>query len=255
MADGDIQYPSGFSYEDIAGWGTTGMVVLDKASNTVIKTPHDHGDAELLTRERQIYERFTKRGGHPGILSYYGTFDSGIRLQFASNYHLLTFNKKNPVSSQQRLRWAIEIVEAVDFMHRAGVIHGDLTLSNILLDENLNVKLTDFAGSSLDGSELLIAVTASYEFPGPLLSIQADLFALGSVLYELFTKDPPYKGRTEKEIECLYRDGEFPDTTSIGTVGRVITNCWQTKYTECGSILKDLKGISLPSPNATNPGH
>lgn len=40
----------------------------------------------------------------------------------------------------------------------------------VFLDKDLNVKLADFAGSSIDGSPLLIAVTASYEYSGPLLS-------------------------------------------------------------------------------------
>ena len=92
---------------------------------------------------------------------------------------------KHDVDSGQRLRWAAQIIEAIDFIHRAGIIHGDLRCANIFLDENLNAKLADFAGSSIYRSPLLIAVTASHECPGPLLSIKGDLFALGSVLYEI----------------------------------------------------------------------
>lgn len=90
MATDDIQYPSGFGLKHVVGWGTTGLVVLDESTRTVIKTPLDQENASLIWRERRIYERFTEMGGHKGLLSYYGT---GIRLEYASNHHLRSVNK------------------------------------------------------------------------------------------------------------------------------------------------------------------
>jgi serine/threonine protein kinase len=139
----------------------------------------------LISKEQQVYERLADCRGHKGILSYHGTFESGIRLQYAPNHSLKSFVKKHDVDSGQPLRWAAQIIEAVDFIHRAGIIHGDLTCANIFLDENLNAKLAGFARSSIDGSLILIAVTASHKYPGPLLSIKGDLIALGSVLYKI----------------------------------------------------------------------
>jgi serine/threonine protein kinase len=250
-ADNDIRYPSGFGLEDVVGWGTTGLVVLDDASKIVIKTAIDGGD-DLIQRERKIYERFTERGGHAGILRYHGTFESGIRLEYASNHHLRSFNKKPQVTLDQRLRWAIQIVEALDFVHRAGVIHGDLTCANIFLDEDLNVKLADFAGSSIDGSPLLVAVTASHEYPGSLLSRQADIFALGCVLYEIMTGSIPYEGESEEVIQDRYTNNDFPTTECLGAFGLIIMKCWQGKYTECGAIAKDLKGTCFPNSVSSN---
>lgn len=239
----EIQYPSGFSLKDVVGWGTTGLVVLDRSSNTIIKTPIDKDNKPFILREQQIYERFTEKGGHKGILQYYGTFNSGIHLEYASNHHLRTVNS-NGVSQEQKLDWAIQISEAIEFIHMAGVIHGDLTCANIFVDEHLNAKLADFAGSSIDGSALLVGVTASHESPGPLLSIQGDLFAFGCVLYELMTGHVPYEGKLEKEIHDLYKNGIFPDTNCLGAIGLVITRCWLGKYTGGGAIVKDLKGRS-----------
>ncbi|TKW53476.1 Cell division control protein 15 [Colletotrichum tanaceti] len=145
METDDIHYPPGFSLKDVVGWGNTGLVVLDASSNTIIKTPLDEDYKPLIAREEQIYERFTKKGGHHGILRYHGTFDSGIRLEYASNHHLRTVNNKG-VSQNQRLRWAVQIAEAIVFTHAAGVIHGDLSCANIFLDEDFNAKLGDFAG-------------------------------------------------------------------------------------------------------------
>ncbi|KAF4966175.1 hypothetical protein FZEAL_10680 [Fusarium zealandicum] len=251
MATDDIQYPPGFGLKDVVGWGTTGLVVLDKSTRTVIKTPLDHENASLISRERQIYERFTEKGGHRGLLTYYGTFDSGIRLQYASNYHLRSVNKRNPGNGKERLSWAIQIAEAIDYIHTAGVIHGDLTCANIFLDEGLNAKLADFAGSSIDGSPLLVAVPASHEFPGPLLSIQGDLFAFGCVLYEIMTEQVPHDGKTDDKIRSLYASDVFPDTRPLGAVGRIIHKCWLGQYPESKALVQHLKSTS-PSIECLN---
>lgn len=69
-SDDEIRYPSGFGYSDLVGWGTTGLVVLDKSSKTIIKTPFDPQNEEcVIRREQQVYERFAERGGQEGILS------------------------------------------------------------------------------------------------------------------------------------------------------------------------------------------
>jgi serine/threonine protein kinase len=123
------------------------------------------------------------------------------------------------------LRWAVQVAEALDFVHRCGVIHGDVNGFNVLLDRHLNAKLADFAGSSLDGSPLLIGVTASHEYPGPLLSAKADIFALGSTLYELMTESRLYAGLSDEMILDCYFKGKFPETESLGTIGGIITKC------------------------------
>lgn len=198
-----------------------------------------------IAREQQIYERFAERGGHEGILQYCGTFDAGIRLEFAPNNNLRSYLEKNGADIGQKRCWAIQIANALDFAHRSGVIHGDLTWHNILLDDSLNVKLADFAGSSLDGSEFLIAVTPSHRYPGCTLSIKGDLFAFGSVLYQLLSGKPPYNGLSEDEICARYSKGIFPETQSLEVFGSIVTKCWHGQYSECKAIIHDMKGMAL----------
>ncbi|RDL37127.1 uncharacterized protein BP5553_04560 [Venustampulla echinocandica] len=188
MSSDDIQYPSGFGLKDVVAWGTTGLVVLDEPSKTIIRTPLDSLDQE-------------------------------------------------------------RIAEAINFIHGAGVIHGDLTRENIFLDENLNAKLADFAGSSIDGSPLPIAVTASHEYPGSLVFVQGDLFAFGSSLYEIMTGHAPYNGLTDKEIHTLYSKGEFPNTEFLQAIGSTIRKCWHGQYCASDSATKDIRGIFPPMPS------
>ena len=245
MDNGLIEHPAGFGSKDVVAYGNTGMVYLDAASQTIIKTPHDETHADSLQVERRIYERFKERGGHGGLLRYYGPFDRyGIRLEYAPGFNLCsTLSNRLDIGSAQRLRWVQQITDALSFVHSAKVIHGDLTCSNIFLTKELNAKLGDFGGSSLDGSNLLVAVTESHRYPGVLLSTHADIFALGSVIYHIMTGTAPYHDRSDEQIDNLFQKGEFPSTTSLGQVGQVITKCWQAKYDSAEDVTIDIKEI------------
>jgi serine/threonine protein kinase len=206
-----------------------------------------------VSREIDIYERLSQRGGHEGILRYYGTVEKGIRLEYAPNGNLRSFQKrqKDCIDGSRRLKWAAQIAEALDFVHKAGVIHGDLGCHNTFLDEHLNAKLADFAGSSLDGSELLVGVAPSHEYPGPALSTQGDIFAFGAVVYEIMTEEPPYGGLSEVEINSRYRKGEFADTASLGEMGTIIRKCWTGQYAGFTPLAQHLRGAMSPSSHGT----
>ncbi|EUC40890.1 hypothetical protein COCMIDRAFT_107621 [Bipolaris oryzae ATCC 44560] len=244
MDNGLIEYPTGFGSKDIVAYGNTGMVCLDAASQTIIKTPHDETHADSLQVERRIYERFEERGGHEGLLRYHGPFDRfGIRLEYAPGFNLCsTLSSRMDISFAQRLRWVQQITDALSFVHSVRVIHGDLTCSNVFLTKELDAKLGDFGGSSLDGSSLLVAVTESHRYPGELLSTHADIFALGSVIYHIMTGTAPYHGLSDEQIDTLFQKSEFPSTISLGPVGQVITKCWQAKYDSAEAVSNDIRG-------------
>lgn len=230
-----IQFPTGFNMGDYVGHGITAAVYLDSSSNTVVKCPHE--DREPIEVERRIYERFRQYGGHPGLLSYHGTFESGIRLEYASKNGIRYYMQTHKVDTKQRLEWAQQISSALAHVHSMHVIHADVTCANIALDDRLRAKLLDFAGSSLDGSEPLVAVTASHQYPGDLKTIRADLFALGSTLYEIFTGKPPYHELERIEIMEMFKQSQFPDTKLLGPIGEIITGCWRGKFTSANDIL------------------
>ncbi|KAL2015856.1 hypothetical protein VTK56DRAFT_4689 [Thermocarpiscus australiensis] len=221
MSD-EIHFPSGFTMKDLVAYGNTGLVLLDRSTDTAVKASPDGERSDAIAVEQQIYERFVQRGGHKGILIYYGTFEWGIRLEHASYGNIRSYLENHAADELRRIRWAVQVAEALDFTHQCGVIHGDVNGFNVLLDRRLDAKLADFAGSSLDGSPLLIGVTASHEYPGPLLCTEADIFALGSTLYELMNESRPYAGLSDVAIAQKYKRGEFAETESLGSVGRII---------------------------------
>jgi hypothetical protein len=75
----------------------------------------------------------------------------------------------------------------------------------LFLTKELDTKVADFGGSSLDGSELLVVVTASYRYLRPALSTQSDIFTLRSTLYEIMTGIRLYHDRGEREIRRARR--------------------------------------------------
>lgn len=244
-----IRYPAGLSWDDIIAHGTTGMICLDKASNTVIKSLLNESDKPYIDVEKRIYERIEDHGGHRNIVGYKGSRDNGICLEFVPTFHFEGHLNTHKVDSKQTLVWAQQIVEALCFVHSKGIIHGDLNIHNILLDEHLNAKLADFAGSSLDGSPLLVVVTASHRSPGATLCAQGDIFAFGSTLYRIITNHNPYHDLSERAIESLFLNGNFPETNSLGPLGEVILKCWRGVYKDTESICNEIKAISAPPPS------
>ncbi|OAA69159.1 Protein kinase-like domain protein [Cordyceps fumosorosea ARSEF 2679] len=245
MASDDIQYTPGFGYKDLVACGSTGLVVLDSATQTVIKTPVGPENSAHIQRERQIYERLTERGQHQGVLSYHGEVEGGgIRFEFAPKFDLQSFIRREHVDTSLHLRCMVQLANALAFIHRAGIIYGDFTTANVFLDDKLNAKLADFAGSSIDSSPLLVAVTTSHEFPGNLLPEQGDIFAYGSAMYEVVTGQRPYATLSEADIPPLFQNGEFPDVTSLGSLGYIIRNCWDGGYKDSQALVKDLEGLT-----------
>lgn len=113
---------------------------------------------------------------------------------------------------EQRLKWYQEIVEAVNALHQAGIVHGDLKSSNIIINQNDQPVLLDFgldgqllreAGALAEGE---IYGTPYYVSPetimGDPLDQQADIYALGVLFYEVLTGQKPYQGRS---LELILR--------------------------------------------------
>ncbi|KAG7285471.1 hypothetical protein NEMBOFW57_010099 [Staphylotrichum longicolle] len=64
MADieGEVKYPAGFGMKDVVAWGSTGLVVHDEASQTVIKTPCWDDNELRLVREHGIRLEYVSNG-------------------------------------------------------------------------------------------------------------------------------------------------------------------------------------------------
>ncbi len=108
-------------------------------------------------------------------------------------------------------RWTLDILEALDAIHRAGFLHRDVKPGNILVDEEAadgpSARLIDFgiATGLADEPEDFFVGTPAYSAPERIecqtpFDVRSDLYSLGLVLYELIEGDPPWPGSGPDEL-------------------------------------------------------
>lgn len=202
-------------------------------------------------REIAVHERLTAPDvePHEAILPFYGVLDGqSVLLQFARNGSIRQYYAKNghdtPLST--RLRWAAQITNAIVFLHSKGVLHGDVSCNNVFLDEGLNAKLGDFAGSSIDGLPFLTLYETSHSLPdASSMSVEREIFALDSNLYEIMTGCRPFDGMGACEIEHLFRRSSFPDLQQVRALGPVMFKCWNGHYKIAQDFLRDIQQVMV----------
>ncbi|KAF2434685.1 kinase-like protein [Tothia fuscella] len=250
--------------------GLWGVILLVVDTDNVVKVPKD-ARGGLYEIEKKVYERL---GTHQRIASYLGEATVRVGPEWKPGllcryYPLRTLDVffDNPASVEicksrrQQLLWAAQILDGLSYIHSCNVIHGDVGIRNILVDQNLELKFSDFGGSSVDGAEMRVECAPQYHrahsWRFPIAGIDdlgetwkmptrmMDTFALGTVLYEIFTaaklyKDEPYDIRRRRATKKEYPDlGVIP----IVEVRYVISNCWSEQYSEVEEVVRDLQPI------------
>lgn len=147
--------------------------------------------------------------------------------------------------------WPYQAVSAVSFIHSHGIVHSDLGLHNFLLHDDGRIVLCDFAGSGLDGAKSYVAHGLRYSnplFATEYTTEQDDIFALGTVLYELHQGERLFKDLSEMEIHTRFRDKQFPDLSMIPLPLRgVVEKCWTLPGYKADDALKELGRRPSPS--------
>ena len=100
--------------------------------------------------------------------------------------------------------------------------------SRRMLDNNLQAKVADFGGCSINGSSSSAMGSVRFLRPGRSSAspdIQTDLFALGSTIYEIMTGASPYEDISSSQVKQLYALSQFPILNGVPGEG-VIRACW-----------------------------
>ncbi|ODM20954.1 hypothetical protein SI65_04007 [Aspergillus cristatus] len=225
------------------------FAIIHKLNDKIVhKVPSDksyvYGN-EAIKVEGRIYSHL---GKHKRIARCISWSDDFVDLRYERNGDLESCLKHNLTSHRARCRIARQAVEAVAFIHWKDVIHSDLSARQFLVDGNSNVRLSDFGGSSIQGSEATVMENATHFLPrdeDAPNTVLSDLFALGSTIYEIFLGKKPYEGMEDEEVQRLFSETIFPVLDGVGDQQweNVIRKCWRCECERASDILEDVPSV------------
>lgn len=134
--------------------------------------------------------------------------------------------------SPQRAVWIMGFVcDALDAVHRAGVVHRDLKPSNVFIAAGSGVKIIDFGlakhaeGASLTETGTTLG-TPTYMSPeqcqGSRVDHRSDIYTVGCILYEMLTSIRPFEGKSPYESMCKHTIGEVPEMPAEAHVPKAL---------------------------------
>jgi serine/threonine-protein kinase len=195
----------------------SGMASIYRATDmrngreVAIKIPHPEMEADPA-----LYDRFQREGeigeklDHPGVMKVLedpGHSQLYMVMEWVNGRLLRqVLQEKGKLPIERATKIAVDIADALDYIHRKGVVHRDLKPENIMLDGDDNIKLIDFGIAGKEGARRLtfaklsqVMGTPDYISPeqvkGKRGDGRSDIYALGVMLYEMLTGKTPFQGQ------------------------------------------------------------
>lgn len=233
---------------EFIGSGASGIVER-LPSGEAVKSPWPGVSAENSRRDMKTeFDIYTRLGSHPRLVKIinWNPDKYVLTMEYLSNGTLKDYIRANnsTIPESQRLQWAREATEGLQLLHDANVVHCDVEPKNFLLDANLNLKIADFSGSSIDGYQASACVNERFLHPNfswrrqPLA--QDDLFSLGSLVYFIMTGQYPFQELTSDEVRENYEAHTFPNIKNI-PCKEIIEQCWNLQAESTRRILEFLR--------------
>ena len=191
---------------------------------------------------------------HPNLVLYMGASLSSnhncyLVMEFVNNGNLFEFLHQGSYNSEGNYQkydllfttnLALEIALAVKYLHCRNITHCDLKSTNVLLDNNYHVKITDFGVSKMvnilyEKSQEIRGKFGTTHWMAPEIMKRlkyeeaSDVFSYGMILYEIITGEIPYYGLQPNQIIGLVADCrkivQIPENTSNPYLRKLVIEC------------------------------
>tara|TARA_B100000925_G_scaffold159615_1_gene119841 strand:- start:59 stop:1216 length:1158 start_codon:yes stop_codon:yes gene_type:complete len=164
-----------------------------------------------------------KKLKHPNILQLIDVVRTKgivyIILEYCNGGDLSKYISSDNIN--QDYRYFSQILSGLEYLHKNNILHRDIKPQNILIHNN-NIKISDFGfAKAFEKNELITTFCGSPLYMAPEIIIdkeynaQSDIWSLGVIIYELFTKSHPYYTSSKKELWDNIKSGIKIDFNKI----------------------------------------
>jgi serine/threonine-protein kinase len=177
------------------------------ALKTIRKDQLEGAEGQEVIGRFQREAKAAGRLNHPNIVSIYDFGeDSGtayIAMEFVSGRELKSYFEKSERFSMADIEHLMsQLLDALEYSHKYGVVHRDIKPANIILLPDRQVKVADFGIARIESSQYTQAGTvlgtpaymSPEQFMGQTVDGRSDLFSAGVVLYQFLTGERPFSG-------------------------------------------------------------
>jgi eukaryotic-like serine/threonine-protein kinase len=237
---------------------------VDSGTTVVLKVPHLQYESDVVFHQRfEREQRIGQRLDHPNIVKVLSPRDPSrmyVAMEFVVGTSLRAMVQGKPLPTDQALDVARQIAGAIAYMHDNGVVHRDLKPENVIVTAEGRVKILDF-GIAMDTLSRRLTWTrlsnaigtpdfmAPEQIVGKRGDARTDIYALGTILYEMLTGELPFSGPNVNAIlraktndeptpPSHYQPGLDPHLERI--IMNAIVRLPRDRYANASAMLADL---------------
>ena len=216
---------------------------------------------------RQRFAREAQSAGtlrHPNIVTIFDVDEFGglpyIAMEYVDGETLgEIIRRKAPVAITKRLQWMEELCAGLAYAHRQGVVHRDVKPANLMLDNEGALKILDFGLARREASKFTqsqtVIGTPNYMSPEQIRATdvgpKSDIFAVGSVLYEVLTCVEAFPGKVHQAMHKILYEEPKPlaevlpqvDAGLVAILARALQKEPEKRYPDLTVMRKELAAV------------